>query len=176
MQFLVPTVLVASLVRIEATLLGPYWAWIELVPRLPIGREDERTRQRALLRRVAIPGLVGLVLALLCPDVYGVLEGAIIGASASGLILWPMVVHGRPLGLRGWTSWRLYGYFVGAFSASGALGVGLAGVIEHQGGPIEYIKNEGVSILIAFVGSLFFARGFERVSHVTSKRLEQEDA
>lgn len=170
-----PTLLVACSVRAEASLLGPYWSWIELVPRLPIGHQDEHTRRKALLRRVAIPGLFGLLLALLWPGVYGVSEGAIIGVSAAGLVLWPMVFHGRPYGVRGWTSWRLYGYFVGAFLASGALGVGLAGVIESQGGPIEYIKNEGAGLLLAFVGSLFFTRGFERVSNVTSKLLEEED-
>lgn len=174
-QFLIPTVGAAYIVRIEATLLGPYWSWIDLVPHLQIGREGERTRRKALLRRVAIPGLVGLLLAIVWPGVYGVFEGAIIGGSAAGLILWPMVIHGRPQGLRGWTSWLLYGSFVGAFVASGALGVGLAGVIEDQGGPIEYIKTEGANLVLVFVVGLFFTRAFERASYRTSKLREEED-
>lgn len=173
-QFLIPTVAAASIVRIEAILLGPYWSWIELVPHLPSGREDERTRRKALLRRVALPGVVGLLLAIVWPGVYGVFEGAIIGGSAAGLVLWPMAIYGRPHGLRGWTSWLLYGSFVGAFVASGALGVGLAGVIEDEGGPFEYFKTEGAGLLLVFVLGLFFTGGLERASSVISRHAEQE--
>lgn len=173
-QFLIPTVLIAIFVRVEAKILGPYWSWIEMVPHLSNSREDARVRRRALIRRVAIPGIIGLAIALLWPTTYGELEGAVIGGSAAGLILWPTTVYGRPYGLRGLTSWLLYGSFVGAFIATGALGASLAAVVESQGGPVAYVRNEGTGALILFVGSLFFTGALDKTFSTLSKNVKED--
>lgn len=145
-----------------------------MVPQLSDSRGDRTVRRNALFRRIAIPGIIGLVMALLWPNHYGELEVAIIGGGAAGLILWPMTFHGRPYGVRGFSSLLLYGSFVGAFIAAGALGAHIAAIVESQGGPATYLKNEGVGALMLFVATLFFTGALDKLSSASAKRGEKD--
>lgn len=173
-HFLTPALLIALTVRMEAKLIGPYWSWLELVPLYPERRGDSNLRRQALVRRVAVPGIFGFITAMIWPSIFGVLEGGLVAGGAAGLLLWPMVMYGRPYGVRGASSWLLYFSFVGAFIASGALGVSLADLVERQGGIVEYMSNEGAGALIFFVIASFLTGVFQKASTETSKHRESE--
>lgn len=167
---LAPAVVIALGARFEAMLLGPYWSWVELLPELR--REDDATarlRRSALLRRIAIPGMAALALGLLWPGTYGPASAALVGAVGAGLILWPLVFHGRPTGLNMAAAVVLYGSFLLAYSASGWLGGYIAALIMARGGLRIFLEDNLGWLLLSVVGTVFYSAIIERVSAATSR-------
>lgn len=142
---LVPAAAIAYLVRLYAIFIGPYYSWLEIVPYLH--GEDEHShkkRRTAFRRRVIMPFVVMLALALAFPGTYDSNAGALVGALAAGLLLWPVLitesvhVHGGTLLTAG-----LYLLMFAAFGLSGWLGAYVAAwIIEEQGGLFAFARTQ----------------------------------
>lgn len=148
-------VLVALIVRADARVVGPYFAFYELVPGLglteAIFRGEERPLRLAVLRRFGYGFLLGLVLA------YGLdasfLDSTLAGGAIGVLLVWPITFHGFPA----WvapprTLVMLYLSVVITFAAMGALGY-LFVVIVAERDLLRWIQVDG----LRFVGSLVVA-------------------
>lgn len=105
---ILPAVAIALAVRLDAKLLGPYFALSELIP--GFGGDiivSDKTTRAALIRRLVYPFLIGAVIAAL--GVSG-LSLASVGFLGAGLLLWPIIFHGLPHGIsrRSRMLWVLY--------------------------------------------------------------------
>lgn len=163
----VPAVVTALLVRVDAKLVGPYFAMSELVS--ASDSIDARyfyqpgTLRNALLRRMSYPLLLGLVLSwtVTMPS----WEIAIVGAIAAGLLLWPVLFHGLPHGVsrRDWEVPGLYVGFVGSYAGFAAIGHLVRNLLEYvaEGDVRRWLTDQ---LLSAFVMSLItlFLLGFYR--------------
>lgn len=173
-EALVPAAMTAILVRLDALFLGPYWSWLQLVPDLGEGTEPEIAikRRRALARRVAIPGVVGLILQSLWPMTYTPRGTAGVGLIAAGLLLWPLIFARswnevrKPI----WMVYFLYALLPVLFAASGYLGGLIASWISEDGGLMTFLRDEGVAILVTAVVLLFATDGTSRLAESLRRR------
>lgn len=150
---LIPAVAVALLVRLDAKVIGPYWALVEL-----IRFEDPRpkVRRHTIWRRALYPAVVGMALVWLRPESTP-FDAGTVAALGAGLLLWPMVFHGAPLGVvrNPLSLVGLYAALVASFFATGYLGgmVGgwfLADVVE-AGKLGEFVRERIRDIFVAVV-------------------------
>lgn len=93
----IPAFVLALIIRIDAKLLGPYFAFSELIS--GFGFEFlifQRSTRAAMIRRLLYPLLVGFVCSIL-----GVAGASLVGvgALAAILLIWPVVFHGLPVGV-----------------------------------------------------------------------------
>lgn len=174
-EYILPTVAIAALVRIEALFMGPYWAWVELLPYLP-DESDSRERRVALVRRVAIPGLILFALVAVWQGTYSQWAALVIGASAGGLLLWPAVVNGLPGGLRSRDSELvgLYSALIVSFASSAWAGAILSEWITGEyGSVLGFLREELVSFLFALVVTAFASGVFGKLSSLLSTRVNE---
>ncbi len=167
-EALIPCTACALLVRIDAIFLGPYWSWLQLIPDLAEQSESEayRKRRKALFRRVAIPGITGFVLTTLFPATYSPLDAAVVGLLAAALLLWPLVFshpwqevqHPRRRVV------ALYALLIVVFVSSAFLGGLIGDSIRDGGGILNFVRDEGVAVLVTAVVVLFASDGFSRGS------------
>lgn len=163
-QYALPVVLIAFAVRLEALFVGQYWAWIELVPGLG---GKPRERRLALIRRVAIPGIVCFVLHQLWESVYDGWDFIIIGCSAGLLLLWPLVVSGLPWQVRARdaTLLVLYGSLVVAFSSAAWLAGTISSWIDESYGSFwVFLREELASLVVGTVITAFALGAFDRAA------------
>jgi hypothetical protein len=111
----------AVIVLADSRLRDPYFAFYEILPGMGIEEAaltgDRRVRA-AVIRRFGYGFLLGLVLALAGAD--RLLVGVAAGVTISGLLLWPVVIHGLPRG-RLKSDWMLlvvYGAVLAAYVGS----------------------------------------------------------
>src|SRR4051812_8762006 len=91
---IIPAAVIAVAVRLDAKLLGPYFALSELVP--GFGSDlmvSDKTTRHAMIRRLIYPFLVGAGISVL--GVSG-LSLAAVGLLGAALLLWPIIFHGLP--------------------------------------------------------------------------------
>ncbi len=134
-DLVVPAVAVALLVRVDARFVGPYFALSELVA----GSEGlaalafyrRKTLRAAIIRRFLYPLLLGFLLPLALE--MPLTDVAWCGALAAGLLLWPVLFHGLPIGVsrRDWEVPALYLSFVGAYASLAATGALLFELAEY---------------------------------------------
>lgn len=154
-EFAAPVLVIAVLVRLEAVFAGPYWSWIEM---FPLDQDEDeasrRVRRRSMWRRVAIPGGIAFALAYLWPARYDEVSLAVVGSGAAGLLLWPVAIHGLPLGVRR-SDWQIPFIYVGlivAFASSAWLGGHLAQwVIGRDAGIVEIVRENVFGLLVGAV-------------------------
>jgi hypothetical protein len=159
-EFLVPTLVIALAVRLEATIIGPYWAWVELIPEVVAeDRSAARTRRNALT----------FASMSLWPRAYDLVDGAILGIAAAGLLLWPLVFHGLPWGISGLRLLLLYSSLALAFGSSGWFGGYVARFARTEGGVAHFLADNAIGLVIGAVGTLFFSAVFDRASTSGSK-------
>ncbi len=180
-EAIIPSTVCALLVRIDAVFLGPYWSWLQLIPDLGEQSELEayRKRREALLRRVAIPGITGFVLTTLFPATYSSADAALVGLLAAALLLWPLVFshpwqevqHPRRRVV------ALYALLIVVFASSAFLGGLIGSSIRDGGGILNFVRDEGVPMLVTAVVVLFataaFSRGSEALRESRDKGLER---
>lgn len=170
-EALVPAVVIALLVRLDAIVIGPYWAIVELIQ---YEAPQPRVRKHTIWRRFLYPGLVAAGLVVLRPETVP-MDGAIVGSLAALLLLWPIVFHGFPWHLVRRRSWLvvLYIAFVAGFFASGYLGafvaVFVADLIE-QGSLADFLADQIVPAAVVFTIGVISATVQER----TATRIEAE--
>lgn len=93
----VPAAIIALAVRLDAKLLGPYFALSELIP--GFGSDlmvSDRMTRAALIRRLFYPLLVGAATSFV--GVSG-LSLASVGFMGAVLLLWPIIFQGLPYGV-----------------------------------------------------------------------------
>lgn len=182
-ELLIPAAVTALLIRLDGFLIGPYWALSEVVAGMG-GLEEQYWYERrriswALIRRFAYPLLLAALLATIQPD-HGAMEGALYGAATAGLLLWPILFAGLPLGVlpRDWLLIPLYtGFFMG-FTGAGALGAQLVNTARTlaDGGLREYLGEHLfgwlLTLLMTVVGGAFFYGAKERLADRKRKREE----
>ncbi|MCC6497001.1 MAG: hypothetical protein IT193_12185 [Propionibacteriaceae bacterium] len=163
-QFLIPVIVIALVVRLEALLIGPYWSWLEMFPYM-LGQADEaKVRRASLWRRVAVPGITSFVLFTFWPTDYGLWDAPILGAFGGLLTLWSLVYSGPPLGVTAIRGFLLYASMVGSFSASALLGAHIAQFARSQGGVWQYLQDNLFGIIIGAVLTTFMTGITSRVS------------
>lgn len=166
-EFLGPSVAVALLVRADATLIGPYWSWLELLSYFGEDTRSRRARLQSITRRVAVPGVVTLILFAVWPEQYSSWDSVLIGLGGASLLLWPMVIYGLPPGMRlvDGTTLMLYGSFLLAFGASSWTGSSISSWAAEEYGDVgEFIRAEAISILFGVVLSTFFGALWNKAS------------
>lgn len=140
-----PAAVIALAVRVDAKLLGPYFALSELIPGfgsdLMVG---DKTTRAAMIRRLVYPFLVGAGVSF-----FGVsgLSLAAVGSLAAALLLWPIIFHGLPYGIsrRSKMLWILYL----------ALLISYAGLSLMGGYVIELMREAGDGDIGAYVAENF---------------------
>lgn len=160
---LIPAVAAALIIRADARLVGPYWAFSELLPGVGSIYADFG-RERSLYR----PAVVRRLLYALLPGIYvGIrydglspLDAAIPGAVALLLILWPVVFHGLPVASGvGWLL-AMYAALVVLFGSLSALAYEAVEFMERDAGSFtDYLVTKGIEVgielaLIAIAGSV----------------------
>lgn len=175
-EYIVPATLIAIMVRLEATFLGPYWSWIELLPGSQESPSTATLRLKALARRVLIPGLVSFALIGVWPERYSGSDLPIIAVTAALLLLWPLLFHGPPIGIRSrdWELPFLYLGFVGSFAASAWAGVNIAVAAAAEHGNVgNFMRTELLDAVVAVVVTLFFVGGTHGASTRASRKREE---
>ena len=163
-QYIIPATAIALAVRAEAIFIGPYWAWLELIPELG---SDSRTRRLDLVRRIAIPGIACFALNQLWPATYSALDASLIGMTSGLLLLWPLIFRGLPWQLRtgDLTVFLLYGSLVVLFASAAWLGATVSGWINDDYGSLwAFTREELPSVLFGVLITAFAAGVFDRAS------------
>lgn len=179
-EALIPAAVIALAVRYEARLFLPYWSWIQLVPQtgsVDTPRERRRKRQ-SLARRVAIPLIVGLALVGFLPGTYGLNEVVVVALLGAGLLLWPLlfahVAYSIPTS--NWKTRMLYGLVPVSFAAAGLVGGWIAQLVAAQGGWLDFIQDQFISIVITTIVLLFANAAIDRLSAEVGRDFEEEIA
>src|SRR5690625_2101800 len=124
-QVLLPAITIALTVRLVAVFSPAYFMFIELFSMVaPDGAEARHVRRRVMGQRIAVPLLVAATWALLLPESNWI-DGMIVGALGAGLLLWPFVFNGPPVGVytNSVVKFFVYTLVVGIFAMAGGLGV-----------------------------------------------------
>lgn len=163
----IPGVLLALLVRLDAKLIGPYFALSELVPGFP-GFDAPLWTQRgalrfAVARRALYPFLLGCIFGLSGLSLH---VAGVAGGMAAFLLLWPGFFMPRPWGVRQF-EWRLillHVSMVAAFAGFSALGVVVIGTMEAlgDGDILKYIGENlfnWILTLVVTIASTAFTKG-----------------
>jgi hypothetical protein len=170
-EFIAPSVFLALVVRTEAKLIGPYWAWLELVPIYSTEGPDAAKRRRAsLLRRLAIPGIITFVLGMAWSDEYSFADCVIVAVSGAGLLLWPLVFGHLPWGVSGRRLVAIYLALVVGFGATGWIGRYIAEFFRTEQSIGSFLKENLIASIVFTVSGLFAAGIFDSVSSREVKR------
>lgn len=175
----VPAVVVALTVRVDARVVGPYFALSGVIS----GSEgitarmwyEEGPLRQALARRFLYPCIAGFLLGwsgLATTDVVSV------GLLAAGLLLWPMVFHGLPwfVPRRTWHLPALYTSFAVAFGALAGVGLSVQRlVVEFSDGDLrdwflEQFLATAIFWVLALIGIALFRAAFARTRNEAMRR------
>lgn len=172
-EFAAPVVTVALVVRFEAILIGPYWAWLELLSDLGEDAGSGRVRRGALLRRVGIPGVAGFVLVAVFPLVYSPLDGLAVGTGAASLLLWPILFAGAPGGVSSSRLLILYLSFVLTFACAAWFGGSIAAYAHSRGSVLDFLRENLYGIVLGGVLTAYATGLFARISTAASRDRRQ---
>lgn len=174
---IVPAALIALAVRLDAKMLGPYFALSELIP--GFGNDlmvSDKTTRAALIRRLIYPFLIGAGISA-----FGVsgLSLAAAGFLGAALLLWPIIFHGLPYGIssRSKVLWVLYVSLLISYSGLSLLGGYAIEVMREAGdGDIgKYISDNFRDwIITAAIVMIFTSWG--RGARNALNRRSREDA
>lgn len=157
-----PGMVLAIVIRIDAKLIGPYFALSELVPGFP-GFDAPLWTQRgalrfAVARRALYPFLLGCLFSLIGQDVF---TAAVAGSMAAFLLLWPGFFKPRPRGVfqRDWRLILLHLCLVAAFAGLSALGLIVVGTMEAlgDGDIVKYVAENAFNGAVAFIATIAFS-------------------
>lgn len=181
-------ILIASIVRIDAFLVGPYFAMSELIPGFP-GFDaplfSKPTSLRwAVARRLLYPFLCGVIFALAGAELETV---ALVVGLGAFLLIWPGLFMNVPLGVsrRDWRYAVLYISVIVTFTGLSILGhltIGLVG-FAADGDIWGYLADQAIGgilgIICSIVGSAFLKGTFtslkERAEHRVSDSMQTDE-
>ncbi|THJ64769.1 hypothetical protein E8P82_14185 [Arthrobacter echini] len=154
----IPSFVLALIIRIDAKLLGPYFSFSELVSGFGFNfLIFQRSTRAALIRRLLYPILIGFICSIL--GVYGASLAAV-GALAAVLLIWPVVFHGLPVGVsrRALAVPLLYVSLFVSYGGLTLLGGYIAEVMRRAGeGDIwVYVQESFVNWALTALVILFF--------------------
>jgi hypothetical protein len=182
-EVILPAVGADIAIRLDSVVIGPYWAFSEVIAGMGGTDVDfwysKQTVRWSLFRRFFYLALMGAAL-----DLYygGVSAGdvALIAAVAAGLLLWPMVFHGLPLGVAksDWQLIPLYVSVIGGFVASALVGqYAIDFIREQSGGDVAGLaRDEAVKWAISFVLVFAFTAFYSGSSSSLRKRKRRREA
>lgn len=175
----VPAIVVALTVRVDARMVGPYFAISSVIG----GTEgitarmwyEEGPLRQALIRRFVYPGVAGFLLGwtgLSTTDIVSV------GLLAAGLLFWPTVFHGLPwfVPRRTWHLPALYVSFAFAFSALAGVGLTLQRLLAElsDGNIRDWFLDQFLATVIfwviALIAAAFFRKAFARTRDEAMRR------
>lgn len=159
---LVPAVIIALAVRLDAKLLGPYFALSELIPGFGSNlMMSGKTTRAAMIRRLVYPFLVGAGISE-----FGVsgLSLAAVGFLGAALLLWPIIFNGLPYGIsrRSKMLWVLYCSLLISYSGLSLLGGYVIELMHEAGdGDIGKYVSENFRdwVITAVIVTIFTAWG-----------------
>ena len=172
-EALLPAVGIAMLVRAEALLIGPYWAWIELLPSLDEDANSRKLRRWSIVRRTAVPGVIAFGMVNLWRRVYTESDVVVVAVIAAGLLLWPIVVHGLPLGVmaRDWELLIIYGALIASFASSAWIGARTAGWVHREYGDFgSFLRQEALGFGLGLLVAAFAGGIIDSISRKASSR------
>lgn len=172
---IIPAAVIAIAVRLDAKLLGPYFALSELVP--GFGSDlmvSDKTTRHAMIRRLVYPFLVGAGIS-----VFGVsgLSLAAVGLLGAALLLWPIIFHGLPYGIskRSRLLWVLYFSLLVSYGGLSLLGGFVIELMREAGdGDIGKYVSENFRdwVITALVVTIFTAWGTGARNALTRQSLK----
>lgn len=180
LDFVIPAIATALVIRIDSLVIGPYFAVSELISGMG-GMElqfwyRDSTIRLALLRRFLYPVLLGFVLHALGRDLGSVMSA---GALTWGLLIWPAVFHGLPHGVsrRDWQVPAMYLSLLIGYAALARVGAYAAEVVKAagDGSYANYVsENVGAAVvhILLGLGSTAFFKG--SVASLAKKRDKRE--
>jgi hypothetical protein len=152
---LIPAAFTALAVRLDAVWIGPYWSFMELVPGMGGVDVDfwyEQSQRRwAIVRRYAYVALVPGVGVTVVVDGSTAWDAALVGAVTAGLILWPLLFYGLPLGVMR-SDWQLAPLYTGvviSFVAAAATGSMMVDYVREQsrGDVVGWLQEQYVEAI-----------------------------
>lgn len=185
LSLLGPAVLLAVLIRLDAKFVGPYFALSELVGGFEgIDAQywyEDSTFRNAVMRRFLWPLVGSMVLSVLG---WSLAEVVVVALLVVGLLLWPAVFHGLPLGVsrRDWEVPALYGVVALLFGASAASGYYLVDAMRGVGGGSlrmfiqEYVVPSLLWLVLAGLASIYVRSPVERLRDKRKRRAESASA
>lgn len=177
----VPAFLLALTVRLDARLIGPYFAMISVITGMEgfSGRwwYDKPQMRSAFLRRLLYPALVGFGLGFLDSS-RGTTAWAV-GLLAGVLLVWPVVFHGLPrfVSRRDWEVATFYFAFVATYSALAQFGYFFWLWVQSRsdGQPTDWMADQVVGSASTLAAGLIFASLWQRANtSLSSKVIERE--
>jgi hypothetical protein len=181
---LIPAAATAVVIRIDSVLIGPYWTFMEVVPGMGGTDVDwwysRPTLRWAVTRRYAYLVLLGAFLSIIDADL-ATTDAAVIGVVTAGLLLWPLLFHGLPLGVAK-SDWQLIPLYLGvivSFAAAPVVGVLAVEYVEEQsdGDVPGWLKDQVFEVLfwplVLFIGTAFFLGSYKSLRNRKREREEE---
>jgi hypothetical protein len=167
-EVLLPAVAVNLAIRLDSLVIGPYWAFSEVIAGMGGTDVDfwysKQTVRFSIFRRFFYVAAMGAALDLYYGGVSG-RDAALIGAISAGLLLWPIVFHGLPLGVakNDWQLIPLYVSVIGGFISSALFGQYAVDFIREQSGGdlVGWARDEALKWAISFILVLAFTAFFQ---------------
>lgn len=178
---LLPATFTAMVIRLDAKFVGPYFALSSLISATegPDARDfyTDPARRRALIRRFLYPVILGFILGWF---VTSSVDIAAAGAVTAGLLIWPVLFHGLPLGVsrRDWEIPVLYLSFSVSFAllAIGGSRLKVLLVAFSNGDVAGWLARQALSAtlfwVLAIMGAGVFRLMFNRIETKTVRRGE----
>lgn len=175
-----PAVITALLVRLDAKVVGPYFALSSLVEATE-GLDarffyGDHSRRLALYRRFLYPIILGFILGIFRISAADVASS---GGIAAGLLIWPVIFHGLPVGIsrRYWEVPVLYASFLAAFPALAVFGKNLNTFLGQvsKGHIFRWFEEQLFSLFIIWIIGVFFAALYRYLSNRVAKRASEPD-
>ena len=182
-EVLLPAVAADIAIRLDSVVIGPYWAFSEVIAGMGGTDVDlwypKQTVRWSLFRRFFYLAAMGAAVDLYYGGVSG-WDVALIAGVAAGLLFWPMVFHGLPLGVArsDWQLIPLYASVVGGFVASALFGqYAIDFIREQSGGDVAgWARDEAVKWAISFVLVFAFTAFFNGSNSSLRKRKRRREA
>lgn len=178
---LFPAVIVALVTRLDAKIVGPYFALSAVIAGSEgVGSRfwySDGQRRLALARRFAYPFLAGFLLAFV--KVTAFIDVAAVGALSAGLLIWPVIFGGLPwyVPRRSWHLPALYTTFIvgcGLASLSGLAAQRL--VVSFASGDVaEWLAEQLLSSLLLWVGASVAVLLFRSIFRQTNDEAERRE-
>lgn len=182
-----PAALTALVIRADAKLIGPYWAFTEIIPGLE-GVDTDLWYDRpalgfAIIRRYSYVGVAAAAVNIFVSP-WGIAEAALTGAAIAVLLMWPLFFHGLPYGVlrRDWQLIPLYTGVVVSFVSAAVVGRLAWGYVDAQAGgePLRWLRDHAIEggfwSAMMVVGTAFFRGSLLSLRRNVRRRHEDNGA
>lgn len=177
---LVPAMLVALMTRLDAKMVGPYFALSAVIAAGEglwcAGWYSDRKRLMALLRRFAYPCIAGFLSAW-CGLRLG--DGAAIGAVSATLLIWPAFFGGLPwfVPRSTWHLPALYLTFIAACGFASLAGFSLQRMVISfaAGDVVGWAAEQVTSTVLFWLATVLLVLLFKTIFRATGNEAERRE-